>query len=44
LDAAFDVVPYIPTGRFVNKTAHRKNVKGIVESPALFLMWNAEKT
>ena len=41
---AFEVVPYIPTGQFVNKTAFRKNVKGIVESPALFLMWNVEKT
>ena len=41
---AFEVVPYIPTGQFVNKTAHRKNVNGIVQSPALFLMWNVEKT
>jgi peptide/nickel transport system substrate-binding protein len=40
---AFEVVPYIPTGQFVNKTAYRKNIKGIVESPALFLMWNVEK-
>jgi peptide/nickel transport system substrate-binding protein len=41
---AFDVVPYIPTGQFVNKTAFRNNVKGIIQSPALFLMWNVEKT
>jgi peptide/nickel transport system substrate-binding protein len=41
---AFEVVPYIPTGQFLNKTAFRKNVRGIVESPALFLMWNVEKS
>ena len=41
---AFEIVPYIPTGQFVNKTAFRSNIKGIVESPALFLMWNVEKT
>jgi peptide/nickel transport system substrate-binding protein len=43
-ERAFAVVPYIPTGQFVNKTAYRKNIRGMVESPALFLMWNVEKT
>ena len=42
-ERAFQVVPYIPTGQYVNKTAYRKYIKGIVESPALFLMWNVEK-
>jgi peptide/nickel transport system substrate-binding protein len=40
---AFEVVTYIATGEFVNKTAYRKNIKGVVESPALFLMWSVEK-
>jgi peptide/nickel transport system substrate-binding protein len=40
---AFDVVPYIPTGQFEVKTAFRKNVKGYVNAPAIF-MWNIEKT
>ena len=40
---AFAVVPYIPTGQFVNQTAYRKNIKGIVQTPALFVMWNVEK-
>jgi peptide/nickel transport system substrate-binding protein len=43
-ERAFEIVPYVPTGQFVNKTAYRKNIKGIVQSPALFLMWNVEKT
>jgi peptide/nickel transport system substrate-binding protein len=40
---AFEVVPYIPTGQFEAKTAFRKNVKGYIHAPALF-MWNIEKT
>jgi len=40
---AFEVVPYIPTGQVVVKTAYRKNIKGIVESPGVSLMWNVEK-
>jgi peptide/nickel transport system substrate-binding protein len=40
---AFEVVPYIPVGQWMPKTAYRKNVKGIIEAPA-FLMWNIEKT
>jgi peptide/nickel transport system substrate-binding protein len=39
---AFEVVPYIPTGQWVPKTAYRKNVKGIIQAPP-FLMWNVEK-
>jgi peptide/nickel transport system substrate-binding protein len=40
---AFEVVPYVPTGQFVAKTALRKNVKGYKAAPAVF-MWNVEKT
>jgi peptide/nickel transport system substrate-binding protein len=40
---AFEVVPYIPTGEFIVKTAYRKNIKGILESPGLSLKWNVEK-
>lgn len=40
---AFKTVPYIPTGQWSPKTAYRKNLKGIIIAPALF-MWNVEKT
>jgi peptide/nickel transport system substrate-binding protein len=40
---AFETVPYIPTGQYSLKTAYRKNLKGIIIAPALF-MWNVEKT
>jgi len=40
---AFEVVPYVPTGQFFVKTAVRKNIKGYVSAPAIF-MWNIEKT
>jgi peptide/nickel transport system substrate-binding protein len=40
---AFEVVPYVPTGQFEVKTALRKNIKGYVSAPAIF-MWNIEKT
>jgi peptide/nickel transport system substrate-binding protein len=40
---AFEVLPYIPTGWFMQKTAYRKNLKGRVEGPAIF-QWNVEKT
>jgi peptide/nickel transport system substrate-binding protein len=39
---AFEVVPYIPTGQWVPKTAFRKNLKGVITAPP-FLMWNVEK-
>jgi peptide/nickel transport system substrate-binding protein len=41
-ERAFEVVPYIPTGQYVAKTAYRKNIKGVVSAPAIF-MWNVEK-
>lgn len=40
---AFEVVPYIPTGQFLTKTAMRKNINGYISAPAIF-MWNIEKT
>jgi peptide/nickel transport system substrate-binding protein len=42
-ERAFEVVPYIPTGLYMQKTAYRKNLKGKVEGPAIF-QWNVEKT
>ena len=42
-ERAFEVVPYIPTGQFMTKTAMRKNIKGYISAPAIF-MWNVEKT
>jgi len=38
---AFEIVPYIPTGQWLSKTAYRKGVKGIITGPAFF-MWNVE--
>jgi peptide/nickel transport system substrate-binding protein len=40
---AFEFVPYVPTGQAFTKTALRKNIKGYVSAPAIF-MWNIEKT
>ena len=40
---AFETVPYVPTGLYHPKTAYRKNIKGVIEAPAI-LMWNVEKT
>ncbi len=40
--AAFQGVPYIPTGQFVIPTAYRKNLKGVTVAPVVFL-WNVEK-
>jgi ABC-type transport system substrate-binding protein len=40
---AFETVPYIPTGQWSPVTSYRKNIKGIIIAPALFL-WNVEKT
>ena len=40
---AFEVVPYIPTGQYMPKTAYRTNVKGVLNAPVI-LMWNVEKT
>ena len=39
---AFEVVPYLPTGQWLPKTAYRKNLKGLLQAPA-YLMWNVEK-
>ena len=42
-ERAFEVVPYIPTGQYEDKTAYRKNMKGVITAPPIF-MWNVEKT
>jgi peptide/nickel transport system substrate-binding protein len=39
---AWEVVPYLPNGQWLPKTAYHKNLKGIIQAPA-FLMWNVEK-
>ncbi len=41
-EEAFKEVPYIPTGQFVIPTAYRKNLKGVIVAPVVFL-WNVEK-
>jgi peptide/nickel transport system substrate-binding protein len=40
---AFETLPYVPTGQWSPVTAYRKNIKGVIIAPALF-MWNVEKT
>ena len=40
---AYETLPYIPTGQWSPVTAYRKNLKGVIIAPALF-MWNVEKT
>ena len=42
-ERAFEVVPYIPTGLYAPKTAYRKNIRGVIQGPAIF-QWNIEKT
>jgi peptide/nickel transport system substrate-binding protein len=39
---AFTSLPFITTGQFVIPTAFRKNLKGVVPAPVVFL-WNVEK-
>jgi len=41
-ERAFETVPYIPTGIYTQMTAYRKNLKGVMQTPA-YLMWNVEK-
>ncbi len=41
-EEAFTSVPYIPTGQFIIPTAFRKNLKGVIVAPVVFL-WNVEK-
>jgi len=41
-ERAFETVPYVPTGQWTDKTAYRKNIKGVIAAPP-FLMWNVEK-
>ena len=38
-----ETLPYIPAGQWSPVTAYRKNLKGVIIAPALF-MWNVEKT
>jgi len=40
---AFEVVPYVPLGKYVTNTALRKNLTGLIKAPPI-LMWNIEKT
>ena len=42
-ERAFEIVPFIPTGQIKPVTAYRKNVKGVINAPAL-MMWGVEKT
>jgi peptide/nickel transport system substrate-binding protein len=42
-ERAFEVVPYIPIGRWMGITAYRNSLKGLILGPAIF-QWNVEKT
>ena len=39
---AYEYVPYIITGQFFEPSAHRKELKGVIQAPSLFL-WNISK-
>lgn len=41
-DRAYQMVPYIPLGLYLQPPAYRKNVSGFVQAPA-FVFWNVEK-
>ena len=38
---AFESVPYIPMGQYVQPTAYRSNLEGVLQGFALF--WNVKK-
>lgn len=40
---AFEVVPYVPTGKYATATALRKNLSSVIVAPPI-LMWNVEKS
>jgi peptide/nickel transport system substrate-binding protein len=40
---AFEVVPYVPLGKYTTNTALRRNLSGLIAAPPI-LMWNIEKT
>jgi peptide/nickel transport system substrate-binding protein len=39
---AFEVVPYVPIGKYATATAVRKSLTGVIAAPAT-LMWNVDK-
>lgn len=39
---AYEMVHYIPLGEYFQPTAYRKNIEGLLPSPA-FVLWNVEK-
>jgi len=41
-EIAFRTVPYVPLGQYVQRTAHRRAVQGILRGPAV-LPWNVSK-
>jgi peptide/nickel transport system substrate-binding protein len=42
-EIVFKTAPYVPLGQYVQPTAYRKSVKGILQGPAV-LPWNVSKT
>jgi peptide/nickel transport system substrate-binding protein len=41
-ERAFEVVPYIPTGKWKTRTAYRKNLNGLVLGPGIF-QWGVDR-
>lgn len=41
-DRAYEMLPYIPLGLYIQPPAYRKNVSGFVQAPAM-VFWNVEK-
>jgi len=42
VEAYTNDIPYVPTGQFVVPTAYRRDLKGIIVAPVVFL-WNVDK-
>ena len=41
---AWNIVPLLHFGQWIQPMAHRKNVKGFLKEPGLLVFWNVEKT
>jgi peptide/nickel transport system substrate-binding protein len=39
---ALELVPYLPTGQYFTRTAHRGDITGII--PGQFVFWNVRRT
>jgi peptide/nickel transport system substrate-binding protein len=43
-DNAWNIVPHVLFGQWIQPTAHRKNVTGWLHVPEIIAFWNVQKT